>query len=60
MTEELVMFFLCGIFGWSGTPAAFQVVTRASVFELSVRIVGRLLMYVDDILGVLLAQASGC
>ena len=26
--------FLCGLFGWSSTPAAFQVTTRAIVFEL--------------------------
>ena len=29
LTGDLVYFQLAGIFGWSGTPAAFQVVTRA-------------------------------
>jgi hypothetical protein len=32
--ENRVIFFLCGVFGWSGTPAAFQVVTRAIKFEV--------------------------
>jgi hypothetical protein len=35
MTDNLVMFFLCGIFGWTGTPACFQVITRAISFELN-------------------------
>jgi len=52
MTDSLVMFFLCGIFGWTGTPACFQVVTRAIAFELGKRLIGKALMYVDDIFGI--------
>ena len=60
MTEGLVIFHLCGQFGWSGTPAAFQVVTRAIKFELGYRIQGRCLMYVDDIIGVCLECDLPC
>jgi hypothetical protein len=56
LTEDRVMFFLCGIFGWCGTPAAFQVVTRACAHELAAMVWGRILMYVDDILGVCLRK----
>ena len=52
MTDDLVMFFLCGIFGWTGTPACFQVVTRAIKHELARKLKGAALMYVDDIFGV--------
>ena len=48
----LVLIFLCGMFGWSATPACFQVVTRALVYEMNRRLSGPVLMYVDDILGV--------
>ena len=50
MTNDRVMFFLCGIFGWTGTPAAFQVVNRAIMDELEYKIKGKALMYVDDII----------
>ena len=41
------MFFLCGMFGWTGTPAAFQVLNRAIVDVLEYKIKG---IYVDDII----------
>ena len=44
MSDGLVMFFLCGIFGWTGTPACFQVVTRAITHELKERLRGEALM----------------
>jgi hypothetical protein len=56
LTEERVIFFLCGIFGWSGTPAAFQVVTRACLFELRKLVVGRVCMYVDDVICICLLR----
>jgi hypothetical protein len=56
MTDELVMFFLCGIFEWTGTPACFQVITRAVSFELNRTLRGSALMYVDDIFGVCCAR----
>jgi hypothetical protein len=51
MTGGLIIFFLCGVFGWSGIPASFQVVSRALKFEIARRIKGADL-YVDDIFGV--------
>ena len=52
LTGGLVIIVLCGLFGWTGTPFAFQVVTRAIVFELLRATVGDLRMYVDDMMGV--------
>ena len=34
LTDDIVYFQLAGIFGWAGTLAAFQVVTRAISQEL--------------------------
>ena len=45
----LVIIFLCGIFGWAGTPFAFNVVTRAIRYELQVTQQGEADMYVDDL-----------
>ena len=56
LSEDVVYFQIVGIFGWSGTPAAFHVVTRAISWELRHVLAGRALMYVDDILGVCLAK----
>jgi hypothetical protein len=52
LTDDMVYFQIAGIFCWSGTPAAFHVVTRAITWELRHALVGRALMYVDDIVGV--------
>jgi hypothetical protein len=52
LTDDVVYLQIAGIFGWSGTPAAFQVVTRAICWELRHALQGRTLMYVDDIVGV--------
>jgi hypothetical protein len=54
LTQDLVYFHLCGVFGWSCTPAAFQVVTRAIKWELKHILEGLADMYVDDLLGVCL------
>lgn len=51
---NLIIFFLCGVFGWSCTPFAFQVVTRAIMFELRKILYGLIVMYVDDIFGICL------
>ena len=48
----LAIVFLSGTFGWTGTPAAFQVVTRALVFEFARVLLGMALMYVDDAMGI--------
>ncbi len=52
LTGNLVYFQIAGIFGWAGTPAAFQVVTRAIQWELRHRLSSSTIMYVDDIIGV--------
>ena len=56
MTDDKVIIFICGIFGWTGTPAAFQVVTRALVHELKRVLLGDVTMYSDDILVVTLKK----
>ena len=53
---QYAMFFLCGVFGWTGTPYAFQVVTRAIVHELHKSTRGNITMYVDDLIGVCLRR----
>jgi hypothetical protein len=40
LTNDEVMFYTCGFFGWTGTPAAFHVVTRAIQFELDHKLKG--------------------
>jgi hypothetical protein len=52
LTGDLVYLQIAGIFGWSGTPAAFQVVTRAITWELKHALRSRTVMYVDDIVRV--------
>jgi hypothetical protein len=56
LSNERVFIFLCGVFGWTGTPAAFQVVTRALTFEMNHKLRGSVMMYVDDIMGVCLRK----
>ena len=43
LTDGLVIQVLCGLFGWTGTPFAFQVVTRAILFKLLAVTLGALL-----------------
>ena len=52
LTNDTVYLQIAGIFGWAGTPAAFQVVTRAIKWELQHRLRSATTMYVDDIIGV--------
>lgn len=56
MANGHVVFFGCGIFGWTAMPAAFQVVNRAIVWELSQPgvLAGLMKMYTDDAIGVCL------
>ena len=54
LTDGLIYFHLCGVFGWSCTPAAFQVVTRAIKWELKHKLRGLSTIYVDDLVGVCL------
>ena len=48
----LVVFFLCGVFGWTGTPGCFQVVNRALMFEAKKLLYGMACMFCDDVMGV--------
>lgn len=52
---DRIYIHLCGIFGWTCTPAAFQVVSRAIQWELGHCLKGKCKMYVDDIVGICLA-----
>jgi hypothetical protein len=52
MTFGLVLFLLCGVFGWTGTPFAFHVITTAVTHEVRRRIYGDAEMFVDDLMGV--------
>jgi hypothetical protein len=56
LSGDLVYLQMVGIFGWSGTPAAFQVVTRAITWELRHALRSRTIMHVDDIMGVCFAE----
>ena len=56
LTGDLVYLQIAEIFGWAGTPAVFQVVTRAISWELRHALQSSTLMYVDDIIGVCFAE----
>ena len=43
--------YIVGIFGWTGTPFAFDPVSRSLRFVLRRRVIGGLDMYVDDLMG---------
>ena len=52
LTNELTMLYITGMFGYTGMPGAFQVITRVlkNLFRLQVK--GSKDMYVDDTMGV--------
>ena len=56
ITPQHMVYFVCGTFGWGGTPMAFQIITRIIVWELRHNkkwdFRGRVLMYVDDLMGI--------
>ena len=56
LTGNLIYLQICGIFGWSSTPAAFQVVTRALKWEFKSLLTSYTEMYVDDVIGVCFAE----
>ena len=60
LTGDLMYLQIAGIFGWSSTPAAFQVITRAIQWELKHLLHSRILMYVEDIIGVCFAKDIVC
>ena len=54
LTDGLVMIYHSGLFGWTGTPYAFHVITRVLTRLVQARVLGRMMMYVDDGMGVTL------
>ena len=48
----IALIFLCGLFGWTATPTAFQVITRAILYEVQAVHRIRAKMYVDDVIAV--------
>lgn len=52
MSGDLIIFFICGVFGWTGTPSCFNVMSRVLKFEINKRIKGVINIYVDDAFGV--------
>ena len=52
LTDDLSVVFHTGLFGWTGTPFAFQVVTRVLKRLIQARVLGAIDMFVDDIIGV--------
>ena len=56
LTDDLIYLQICGIFGWSSTPAAFQVVTRSFKWEFKSRLKSNTEMYVDDVIGICFAE----
>jgi hypothetical protein len=56
LTDDMVAVFNCGMFGWCGTPYAFQVVTRALHHQMIHKLFGPSMMFVDDHCAVTLRQ----
>jgi hypothetical protein len=52
LTKELTAIHITGMFGWTGTPYAFQVVTRVLSALVAQAINGKCRWYVDDGMGV--------
>ena len=52
LLDDLLIFILCKVFGWSYIFFAFQVISRALLFELQSLLVGMILIYVYDLVGV--------
>lgn len=52
LTDELILLYHTGLFGWTGTPYAFQVITRVVKRLLRKHISEYIEMYVDDMIGI--------
>ncbi|KAJ1397005.1 hypothetical protein B484DRAFT_472186, partial [Ochromonadaceae sp. CCMP2298] len=50
VTRDKVVLYLCGFFGWCGTPAHFHPITLGLQWEIRAKIAGGCLVYVDDII----------
>ncbi|KAJ1393592.1 hypothetical protein B484DRAFT_277253, partial [Ochromonadaceae sp. CCMP2298] len=49
VTRDKVVIYMCGFFGWTGTPAHFHPITLALQWEIRRKIEGDVGIYVDDI-----------
>ena len=54
-----IFIYLAGLFGWTGMPMAFEVVTRILRVCISMVISGWVLIYCDDIMGFSSKQLPG-
>ena len=52
LTDGLTMLYHTGMFGWTGMPTAFDVISRVLRRAVNKAIRGRAKMYVDDLMGV--------
>ena len=52
LTDGVTLLYHSGLFGWCGTPFAFQVVTRVLKRLLTRVLTGSCLLYVDDVIAV--------
>ena len=52
LTDDITMMYHTGMFGWTGMPSGFQIITRVLKRGIRRRIHGECDMYVDDLLGV--------
>lgn len=52
LTDDLILLYHTGLFGWTGTPYAFQVITRVIKRLLRKHVSEYVNMYVDDMIGV--------
>lgn len=50
LTEGFTMIHIAGFFGWTGTPFAFEAITRVLRHYVGALLQGKLCMYVDDLL----------
>jgi hypothetical protein len=51
LTDNVTLLYIVGMFGWTGTPYAFDVITRSIRWGIREVIAGEADMYVDDVIG---------
>jgi hypothetical protein len=52
LTDNMTMLHIAGFFGWTGSPFAFEAITRVLRYYIAFLILGVIKMYVDDVIGV--------
>jgi len=56
LTDDLTLIYHTGMFGWTGLPFGFQVVTRVLTKETQKLVRGQVSMFVDDMMGVTMKE----